>query len=219
MKVTTDSCLFGAWYADKWKNADGNILDIGSGTGLLTLMLLQKTNVNIHGIEISDTCFQQLQSNVNNSPWPQRTRLIHADARDTVFQNKYDFIICNPPFHENQLKSREYGKDTAHHSILFTLDDLLKVADQCLQPGGKLAVLLPFYRVNNFIGQAVLHDFYTEELVCVQQSPGHDYFRGMLLLSRNPSVIMERTYISITNDKRDYTPEFIHLLQDYYLNL
>src|SRR5262245_3491214 len=111
MKVTTDSCLFGAWVASRESAARSSpgtrrrILDIGGGTGLLALMLAQRTNAFIDSIEIDKDAFQQAEENVKASPWSDRISLYHGDAREFSFQHKYQTIICNPPFYEKELKS------------------------------------------------------------------------------------------------------------------
>src|SRR5947208_1018891 len=102
MKVCTDACIFGAWMARKNLSAK-NILDIGSGTGLLILMLAQQHNIRIEGIEIDGQCFRQLKQNIEQSKWANRITVHHGDVRNFVANVKFDFIISNPPFHENNL--------------------------------------------------------------------------------------------------------------------
>src|SRR6478752_1562135 len=96
MKVCTDSCLFGAWASDLANNKK-RILDIGAGTGLLMLMLAQTTSAIIEGIEIEYGCYEQLKTNLTSSPWHDRLHAIAGDATQYHFEEKYDFIISNPP--------------------------------------------------------------------------------------------------------------------------
>jgi tRNA1Val (adenine37-N6)-methyltransferase len=129
MKVTTDACLFGAWVAKEINNEKiliNNYLDIGTGTGLLSLMIAQKnSSVKIDSIEIDKEAAEQALENVNASSWKERINVIHADAKDFAFTKKYDLIVSNPPFYENELKSPDEKKNMAHHGGL-SLDKLIQ---------------------------------------------------------------------------------------------
>ena len=113
MKVTTDGCLFGAWIAENMKKESllyNHCLDIGTGTGLLTLMLAQENEIAIDAIEIDKDAFEQAVENVTASPWSGRIQVVHADVREFESENQYDVIISNPPFYERELKSDDAKK-------------------------------------------------------------------------------------------------------------
>src|SRR5262245_58656662 len=126
MKVTTDGCLFGAWVAaSKAGNAAAgkHVLDIGTGTGLLSLMYAQKhPHAQIDAIEIDEAAAQQAADNFAASPWQKRLQLIHSDIKDYRPSHPYDTIISNPPFYENQLSSGNAKKNMAHHSSSIGLE-------------------------------------------------------------------------------------------------
>ncbi len=115
LRVSTDSCILGAWFANK-ALAPKKILDIGSGTGLLMLMLAQKIKGSIKGIEIDPDCYKQLMENISKSPWKEKCSAVLGDIRTYHFNESFDFIISNPPFYENQLEAAEEKRNIAKHS-------------------------------------------------------------------------------------------------------
>jgi tRNA1Val (adenine37-N6)-methyltransferase len=145
MKVCTDACIFGAWFADKIPD-HSTILDVGSGTGLLMMMLAQRSRSEVHGIELDLSSFKQLKENINQNKWRERLKVFPGDARTYSFPVKYDFIIANPPFFENDLPSESGPEQVAKHSKELTLDELVKLIDNNLEPHGSFGILLPFHR-------------------------------------------------------------------------
>ena len=218
MKVCTDACVFGAWFAKKGLNAK-EILDIGSGTGLLMLMLAQKMNSHFTGIEIDPSCFQQLKENVSNSKWNNRIRVEPGDVRNLSTNIKFDFIISNPPFYENNLESESNEINTARHSKELTLEELMMAIDDHLSEDGSFALLLPYYRISNFEKLAQEKEFHLAERLLLKQTPTHKYFRGILHYSRrDPKVLSEKELI-IQERGGNYTQDFVELLKEYYLYL
>ncbi len=220
MKVCTDACLFGAYVAEKFHRTGSKLhtLDIGTGTGLLSLMLAQKNDAaNIDAVEIDKSAAEQAKENFKISPWRDRLHIHHTPIQQFGF-NTYDLIISNPPFYENDLKSEDAKRNLALHSSALGLDDLLDVVQKHSSPLGKFAVLLPYHRSANFQNHASLKDFYLEEEVCVKQTPKHSYFRCMLFFGRAKTQA-KHLEIIINNEKGKYTEDFSDLLKDYYLNL
>ena len=221
MKVCTDSCIFGAWIAniiftDKYRI--GNCLDIGTGTGLLSLMTAQKTTAPIDAIEIEEDAFKQAKENFSNSPWSQRLRALHTDVKDFISPVKYDFIFSNPPFYQNDLISPVKTKNVAKHNTGINLDELLPVIKNMLNKSGSFAVLLPFHRVAYFEKLANKHYFFLNEKLLIKPTAEHDYIRGLLLFNQtnNTPAIKE---LIIKNEKGKYTDDFIQLMSEYYLAL
>ena len=221
MKVCTDSCVFGAWIANKIESriiSPNKILDIGTGTGLLSLMLAQKTSAKIDAVEINSNAFNQANENFNASPWNEHLQAFHADIKNWKTKTTYDLIISNPPFFENDLKPDEIDKDTAKHDEGLKLIDLIQSIKQHINSKGYFAVLLPFHRVQYFENLAEENNFYLLDELLIRQTPKHEYFRGILFFSvqKNNVIINELT---IKNEAGNYTEEFIELLKDYYLAL
>jgi tRNA1Val (adenine37-N6)-methyltransferase len=219
MKVCTDACILGAWFAEK-APAWSSVLDIGSGTGLLMLMLAQKHKGEISGIELDLEAFRQLQDNIGQSPWRQMLRVFPGDARSFSFQGKFDFIITNPPFYESDLPAASEAANLARHSKELTLSELLVIIDSNLSPEGAFGILLPYHRSAWFEEQArSVHGFSLREKLLVRQTPRHDFFRSVLCFSRHRESFVPTTELTIQDNEGVYTEDFTELMQDYYLYL
>jgi tRNA1Val (adenine37-N6)-methyltransferase len=223
MKVTTDACLFGSLLPTSSKGGGvKKVLDIGTGTGLLTLMYAQKNmDAILDAIEIDKEAAEQAEENVKNSPWKERINVIHADVKDYPFSKKYDLIISNPPFYENELKSVKSKKNIAHHNEGILLEELLLIIKKNLNPDGLFCLLLPYKRNEEIKKLFKENEFEIIRMTLVRQSVNHDYFRIMLTGKFKSNEVSETKIeeISICDEKQQYTPEFVELLKEYYLHL
>ncbi len=222
MKVCTDACLFGAWIAsmnDTFFTSINNALDIGSGTGLLSLMFVQKNkNVVIDAVEIDEAAANQAMQNFNTSPWKERLRIINNDVLKISLPHTYQFIFSNPPFFENDLKSNDAKRNIALHSADLNLHELLNVIINNITLKGKFAILLPYHRSLFFEQLCLNNNFYLQEKVLIKATPHHHFFRCMLLFSSTKTATIEKEII-IQNQLAEYSSEFKELLSDYYLYL
>ncbi len=220
MKVCTDACLFGAWMAN-WVNRSGivfdHILDIGTGTGLLSLMLAQQCNARIDAVEIDEAAALQAAENFEASPWTQKCQVINGDIRNLHLGRKYPLIISNPPFFQDDLKSGDRLRNLALHSQELDLGELLNSISKNLDSPGKFAVLLPFNREKPFLEKTLQLGYYPEEVVRVKQTPEHTFFRSMMLMSSSQTESKVSTLI--IQDNSMYTADFTALLKGYYLKL
>ena len=158
------------------------------------------------------------RENIEGSPWKERLHLFYGDVKQFAFQKQYDFIISNPPFYEGDLKSDASNRNVAMHDAGIKLDELLQVVDKNLSEDGSFAVLLPYNRTDQFIGDAIKNGLFLFERMNVKQSVNHSFFRSVLLFERkkgNP----EMKELSIKDETNQYTESFIKLLKDYYLYL
>ena len=223
MKVTTDSCLFGAWVAEEVRSQTSyrvgvrSLLDIGAGTGLLSLMIAQKNNISIDAIEIDKDAFLQASENIAASPWSERIKISHADIKYFHPPAKYDIIISNPPFYENEWQSESLQRNTAHHSSELLLTDLLEIISDFLKPGGRFYLLLPYKRHEEIMKLLDQKKIFLSQKILVRQSDDHAYFRFMIegCFERSAGTITKE--LSIKNKNNEYTEEFTTLLKDYYL--
>jgi tRNA1Val (adenine37-N6)-methyltransferase len=220
MKVCTDACILGAWVADKMEGAVvKNILDIGSGTGLLSLMLAQKIDAETDAIEINEDAAIQAIENISGSAWAEKINVINISLQDIIPQKKYDLIICNPPFYENDLRSGDEHKNAAKHDLTLRLDELLLFVKKYLETEGYLFLLLPFHRTAYLERTVNEQGLFVQEKLLIKQSPGHAYFRSVFLISQRKTVTVSIDELIIHDNERQYTLAFQALLKDYYLKL
>lgn len=223
MKVCSDSCLFGAWAATKIKNQYlpvKNILDIGTGTGLLSLMLAQELPaVEIDTLEIDVAAACQAKENFEASPWRNRLFIhpVSIQNFEVSIDKKYDIIICNPPFFENDLKSIFKKRNLAMHSDELKLDELLNISGSLLSDKGFLYLLLPYTRLA-VVEKLLNGKLFIGEKALVRQTPNHGFFRCMLMLSKKAAVPTQSEIIILEN-KNEYSDKFKSYLKSYYLFL
>jgi tRNA1Val (adenine37-N6)-methyltransferase len=220
MKVCTDACLFGAWLADifsKEKNIE-HVLDIGAGTGLLSLMLAQTIDSSIDAIEIDSDAATQCRQNFENSVWKERLNVFNTSIQEFDSAKKYKLIISNPPFFDNDLKSPDNKKNAAMHSTSLSLKELFGAVKVYLPKSGIFAVLLPFHRSDECKKMALDFALEVTHEMLVRQTPQHDFFRVMLLFSTQQKELVQEEII-IESSKGKYSKRFVELLKSYYLKL
>ena len=221
MKVCTDACVFGAHVAAFIEHESmviNDILDIGTGTGLLSLLLAQKTDANIDAIEIDTAAAMQAEQNFKNSPWSDRLRVFNTDVLQYQTGKKYDCIIANPPFFEDDLHSPDERKNKARHDVSLSLDQLVKVIDEHLATDGFFAVLLPFHRADKFIAVAEKNQLYLLKELKLQHTKKHPMFRAVLYFTRRKPIHIAEETLAIKDIDGNYTMAFKTLLKDYYLH-
>jgi len=226
MKVTTDACLLGAWTAACIQPAQSSaehpiqVLDIGTGTGLLALMLAQAVNASIDAIEIEPRAAEQAAFNVNASKWKNRIRVLNTDIRTYEPGGLYDVIISNPPFYENDLRSGQNEKNMAFHDSSLSLSNLFSAFEHHLSTRGNVYLLLPYKRK----GEAELllgsHGLSISQLVIVRPTKDHEPFRLLIAAGKGQQHgIFPIENHSIRDSQNNYTSWFSHLLRPYYLYL
>lgn len=223
MKVCTDSCLFGAWTADiiQQKNIEPlKILDIGTGTGLLSLMLAQKASSTaiFDAIELDENACKQAQENFIQSPWSNQLQVIHGKLQDYSAAQPYDFIVCNPPFYAENLHSPDVSRNAAMHDTGLSLKELMQSINALLSSSGFTSILIPSFRTVELAQLASENNLFVQHKTNVKQTPKHTAFRTMILFGRNEVTVNQEELI-IHDEGKVYNPAFVHLLKDYYLYL
>ncbi|CAL1517904.1 methyltransferase [Chitinophaga sp. MM2321] len=221
MKVCTDACIQGAFTAQYLVNNQLTvpaILDIGAGTGLLSLMLAQQVDACITAVELDPGAAEQATKNFAASPWAHRLVLTHQDIRKMEVAIPYDFIITNPPFYESALKSGHAQKDQAMHATTLGYGELITAIDRHLHPAGTFSILLPFVQFETFRVLAEAAGFHLQEVLYIRQSVKHGYFRATGIFGRE-ALETHETELAIYDEHNVYTSPFVALLQSYYLYL
>lgn len=215
MKVTTEGCILGAII-----NLDvaKKVLDIGTGTGLLALMMAQRSTAQIDAVEINERCAMQAEQNFQRSQRKDHIRLFHADIREFRVDSPYDLIVSNPPFYKNQLRSPKQERNLAMHDEFLSQEALANSLNQLLAYDGRCYVLYPeqeaaaFAELMNSLG---FTKHYHLDLRHKKNSAILRVVQGFSLKDQP----LSRDVLVIKNDQDDYSNEFKSLLKDYYSNL
>jgi tRNA1Val (adenine37-N6)-methyltransferase len=218
MKVSTDACIFGAWLAAQ-RLPVSRVLDIGCGTGLLTAMLAQQWDAHLTGIDIDPDAARQAVENMAACPWNERLQIQEGDVRNHGFKDRFDCIVTNPPFYEQQWESEDQRVNLARHSSHLTLDELLQAVTKNLLPGGYLAILLPFERGAAWTAAAEKQALHLARQLDLKQTPRHGFFRSCMLFREGFKSAAVREELEIMDGEGNYSPAAESLLKPYYLYL
>ena len=222
MKVSTDACIQGAWLARVWQSEPpAAILDIGTGTGLLSLMLAQALpEATIAAIEINEEAYQQAVENVQQCPWPDRISLRRQALQETDHAVQYDAIICNPPFFHNHLESQDEHRSMARHSHTLSKELLAAQVSRLLSPGGTAGILYPASEWESWEKIAALQGLYLQRQLLIKPHARKAPNRVVGLMGKHTEAQAQVAELCIYEaGSRDYTPAFIDLLNPYYLHL
>ena len=215
MKVGTDGVLLGAW-----TNCEGakQILDVGTGTGLIALMLAQRSNAFITAIEIDENAAKQASENAANSPWGNRVIVKKCALQDFTSDIEFDLIVCNPPYFNNSLKSPADNRNLARHTDSLSINDLLQNSLRLLSASGRLCVILPADETNFCIEQSSQKGLFCTRSTKIKPLPNSDVKRILLEFSRTEKEYFE-DFLIIEKNRHEYSEEFKKLTDEYYLKL
>lgn len=214
MKVGTDSVLLGSW-ADV--AGVKNILDIGTGSGIIALMLAQRTSpaTSIHGVEIDAQNVEQARENVRLSPWPEKVKLFHTAIQDFNARNRYDLIVSNPPYFNNSLQPPDERRTQARHTTQLTHEELLQCVATLLDESGKFSVVLPHQSEQEFIRLALDHHLFCTRQWSFRTRPGKQIERWLLTFSRLQGM-PEYGEILLYGEGNTWSEGYRALTRDFY---
>ncbi|HEY5508921.1 MAG TPA: methyltransferase [Paludibacter sp.] len=218
MKVGIDGVLLGAWASVENANS---ILDIGSGSGLITLMLAQRSEAEIIAIDIDADAVLQTVDNVSKSPWQNRIRTKEISLQLFVFEtsDRFDLIVSNPPYFVNSTKTSTLSRTTARHTGSLSHEALIENAKLLLKPTGRICLILPVNEGLQCVDFAENIGLFCTKQVTVFPKPGAVAKRLLLEFSLQPSPKIESELTIESNERHQYSPEFSALAKDFYLKL
>lgn len=218
MKVGTDAVILGAWV----NTADARkILDIGTGTGIIALMLAQRSKADIHAIEIDRDSYEQACGNVKFSKWPEQIKVHHISFQDyaTLGNEKFDLIVTNPPYFIASLKNKEESRALARHTDLLPFDALIDGVKKLLQPGGRFFLILPAKEANIFRDMAEQKGLHLSKLLRIKtRLDKPEEKRHIMRFEFSPRSFSEETLVIEKDNRHQYTKEYKELTRDFYLN-
>ena len=218
MKVNTDGVLLGAW-----TDISGHktVLDIGAGTGLISLMIAQRSEAIITGIEIEKNAADEAALNVKNSKWSNRVSIQHSSFQDFVATtpNKFDSIVSNPPFFSNGVKNTNPHLSMARHNHMLPFSDIIEGTLKLLSENGMLSLILPADSALEFIEKAHSKSLFLSRLTEVKPFPDTEPNRCLMEFGK-VQVTLQKTEMSVFDETRkNYSEEFKILARDFYLKL
>lgn len=220
MKIGTDGVLLGAW--TPIEHNPYSILDIGTGTGIIALMLAQRSQAaQIDALEIDEEAYEQATDNFENSPWNDRLFCFHAGLDEFMEEpeDEYDLIVSNPPFHQEDYKSNNEQRDLARFQDAMPFEDLIEAADLLLSENGIFAVIIPFKEEEKFLNLAHEYELYPVKITRVKGTPTTEIKRSLLAFSRNQTTDFPVDELIIETARHQYTPDYIELTKDFYLKM
>lgn len=219
MKIGTDSVLLGAW--TPLGTHPESILDIGAGTGILSLMMAQRCAAQtIDAVEIDDHAFEQCVGNFEQSPWGDRLFCYHASLEAFVdeIDDTYDLIICNPPFYSETYQTNNSSRNLARFQNAMPFELLLKTVSKFLSKKGEFSIILPHKESLLFIDMAAKFNLFPNKIAHVKGQPTSHIKRSLILFSYNATP-SENDLLIIENKRHQYTSDYIELTKDFYLKM
>jgi len=220
MKIGTDAVLLGAWCPID--NNPFSVLDIGAGTGILSLMLAQRSNAEqIDSIEIDEEAYEQCVENFENSTWSDRLFCFHAGLDEFVDEpeDEYDIIISNPPFYSEDYKTDSSQRDLARFQDALPFEDLIETTDLLLSENGIFAVIIPYKEEERFIDLCAEVELFPVKVTRVKGSHTTSIVRSLLAFKRYELSVLTADELVIEINRHEYTDDYTNLTKDFYLKM
>lgn len=220
MKIGTDGVLLGAWCPIE--NNPKTILDIGAGTGILSLQLAQRSQAfQIDAIEIDENAYEECVENFERSPWGDRLFCFHASLEEFIAEpeEEYDLIVSNPPFYSEDFKTGSQTRDLARFQDALPFEELINAAQLLLSENGIFSVIIPFKEEATFIALCEEVSLYPIKITRVKGTPSSPIIRSLLAFKRYELPVLTVNVLIIENTRHHYTEEYVALTKDFYLKM
>lgn len=220
MKIGTDGVLLGAWVPID--TSPNNILDIGTGTGIIALMLAQRCDAHqIDALEIDENAYEQAVDNFESSPWSDRLFCFHAGLDEFVEEpeDEYDLIVSNPPFYIEDYRSENPQRDLARFQESMPFEDLVEAASLLLSENGVFAVIIPFKEEEKFLELAKEYELFPIKITRVKGTHENQIVRSLVAFRRYELAVLTADELVIEISRHEYTDDYIALTKDFYMKM
>jgi tRNA1Val (adenine37-N6)-methyltransferase len=220
MKIGTDGVLLGAW--TPIDNNPKSVLDLGTGTGIIALMLAQRCDAEqIDALEIDENAYEQAVENFEGSTWGDRLFCFHAGLDEFIDdpEDEYDLIVSNPPFFSEDYRSANEQRDLARFQEAMPFEELVEAADLLLSENGIFSVIIPFNEEDRFIELCAEVELFPIKVTRVKGTQNTKIVRSLLAFKRYELSVLTADELVIEISRHEYTPEYISLTKDFYLKM
>jgi tRNA1Val (adenine37-N6)-methyltransferase len=220
MKIGTDGVLLGAW--SPIDNNPKSVLDIGTGTGIIALMLAQRSDADqIDALEIDENAYEQAVDNFENSPWGDKLFCFHAGLDEFVEEpeDEYDLIVSNPPFYSEDYRSENEQRDLARFQEAMPFEDLIDAAALLLSENGTFSVIIPYKDEERFIDMCAEVELFPIKVTRVKGSHKTPIVRSLLAFKRYELAVLVADELVIEINRHEYTDDYIELTKAFYLKM
>lgn len=222
MKIGTDAVLLGAWCSVE--NYPDTLLDVGSGTGVIALMLAQRSDaMTIDAVELDENAYEQTVENFEQSDWGDRLYCYHASFQEFAEEMQeeeevYDVIVSNPPFYTDEFETEDEARNKARFTSSLSFKELIENSVKILSETGKFSVIIPYKEEQSFVSIALENSLYLNRVCRVKGNPTSEIKRSLLEFSFQQKELKEEELI-IEISRHQYTKEYIELTRDFYLKM
>ena len=216
MKVGTDGCLLGGWFCC---TGSRRILDIGCGTGLISIMAAQRSDAHITGVEIDSTAALQARKNADNSPWSERIKIANCDFLEYETDSRFDAIVSNPPYFVNSMKCENEARTMARHSDTLDCRMFFKKSTELLADGGSVSIVIPCDILDEWKAAALEQGLHPTRITFIKTTPKKAPKRVLVEFCANNTTKATENTLILETSPGEYSNDAKIILGDFYLKL